>query len=136
MHPLAAILAVAALAACGGASKREAATATRGDARNGERRDPAVVDVQHGLGTWYGVGKRTASGERFNKHAMTAAHRTYPFGTRARVTNKRNGRSVIVRINDRGPFARGRIIDVTEGAAVQLGMKRDGVVPVKVERLR
>jgi rare lipoprotein A len=88
------------------------------------------------MASWYGRGRMTASGERFDKHAMTAAHRTLPFGTRARVTNKRNGRSVIVRINDRGPFARGRIIDVSEGAAGQLGMKRDGVVPVKVERLR
>ncbi|HWO20329.1 MAG TPA: septal ring lytic transglycosylase RlpA family protein [Kofleriaceae bacterium] len=144
MHPLggarslgaAALLAVAALAACGGSSKREPAATKPGGARPAPAAVPAAVDVQQGLATWYGVGRRTASGERFDKHAMTAAHRTLPFGTRVRVTNQRNGRSVIVRINDRGPFARGRIIDVTEGAAVQLDMKRDGVVPVKVERLR
>ena len=129
----AALLVVAALAACGGPSKREAPPA-KPDGERGPA--PAAVDVQHGLATWYGVGRGTASGERFNKHAMAAAHRTLPFGTRVRVTNQRNGRSVIVRINDRGPFVRGRIIDVTEAAAVQLGMKRDGVVPVKVERLR
>ncbi len=125
----AAMLAVAALAACGAPAKDDATPPRRGGA-------PASVTVQHGLATWYGRGRGTASGERFNKHAMTAAHRTFPFGTRARVTNKRNGRSVIVRINDRGPFVRGRIIDVSEAAAERLGMKRDGVVPVKVERLR
>ena len=146
MHPLAgaapgggerapvaaAMLAIAALAACGGPPRRgEEQPATTQPAR-----DPAVVEVQHGLATWYGRGTGTASGERFNKHALTAAHRTFPMHTRVRVTNQRNGRSVIVRINDRGPFARGRIIDVSEAAAVQLDMKRAGVVPVKVERLR
>jgi rare lipoprotein A len=77
--------------------------------------------VQTGMATWYGGGHHggpTASGERFNKNAMTAAHRTLPMGTRVRVTNERNGRSVIVRINDRGPFGnKRRIIDVSEGAS-------------------
>lgn len=80
-------------------------------------------------------GKRTASGERFDQHALTAAHRTLPFGTRVRVTNLNNDRSVVLRINDRGPFVRGRIIDVSRAAAERLGMLRSGVVPVRVEAL-
>lgn len=76
----------------------------------------------------------TASGERFDKHALTAAHRTLPFGTRVRVTNTRNGRSVVVRINDRGPYGpRRRVIDVSEAAARKLEMIDDGVVPVTLE---
>jgi rare lipoprotein A len=127
----AAMLAIAALAACGGPAKRPE------PAKPGKEVGAAPTgEVQHGLATWYGRGTGTASGERFNKHAMTAAHRTFPRQTRVRVTNQRNGRSVIVRINDRGPFARGRIIDVSEAAAILLGMKSAGVVPVKVERLR
>lgn len=80
-------------------------------------------------------GKRTASGERFNQNALTAAHRTLPFGTQVRVTNLNNERSVVVRINDRGPFVRGRIIDVSRAAAERLGMLRAGVVPVRIEVL-
>ncbi|MBR0820580.1 septal ring lytic transglycosylase RlpA family protein [Bradyrhizobium liaoningense] len=75
----------------------------------------------------------TASGERFNKHALHAAHPSLPFGTRLRVTNVSNGRSVIVRVNDRGPFVRGRIIDVTSRAAEALGMIRMGVVNVTLQ---
>ncbi|MFN3770418.1 MAG: septal ring lytic transglycosylase RlpA family protein [Ectopseudomonas guguanensis] len=80
-------------------------------------------------------GKRTASGERFDQNALTAAHRTLPFGTRVRVTNLNNERSVVVRINDRGPFVHGRVIDVSRAAAVRLDMLRAGVVPVRVEAL-
>ena len=79
--------------------------------------------------------QRTASGERFDQHALTAAHRSLPFGTRVRVTNLNNERSVVLRINDRGPFVRGRIIDVSRAAAVRLDMLRAGVVPVRVETL-
>lgn len=91
-----------------------------------------------GKASWYGPGfhgKRTASGERFNENAYTAAHRSLPFGTRVRVTNLRNGRMVDVRINDRGPFVRGRIIDLSRAAASEIGMIRDGVVPVEVHVL-
>jgi rare lipoprotein A len=95
--------------------------------------------VQRGMATFYGGelhGNRTASGERFDRRGMTAAHRTLPFGTRVRVTNTKNGRSVEVRINDRGPFGkRTRIIDVSEAAARRLGMIDAGVVPVIVEVL-
>ncbi|OKH52004.1 hypothetical protein NIES2101_16180 [Calothrix sp. HK-06] len=83
----------------------------------------------------YGDSTRTANGERFNPQDLTAAHRTLPFGTRVRVTNNWNGRSVIVRINDRGPFIRGRIIDVSLGAAKELGMISSGIASVKVEVL-
>lgn len=91
-----------------------------------------------GTASYYGKahhGKRTASGERFNQNALTAAHRTLPFGPRVKVTNLDSGRSVVVRINDRGPFGRGRIIDVSKAAAEQLNMLRSGTAPVRLEGL-
>lgn len=91
-----------------------------------------------GIASFYGRGfhgRPTATGERFNSEAMTAAHRTLPFGTRVRVTNTRNGRSVIVRINDRGPYIRGRVIDLSTGAARVIGMIGSGLAPVKIEVL-
>jgi rare lipoprotein A len=91
-----------------------------------------------GIASWYGYdgsGSRTASGERFNPEAMTAAHRTLPMGTRVRVTNTRNGRSVVVRINDRGPYIGGRIIDLSAKAARLLGMAGSGLAPVHIEVL-
>jgi rare lipoprotein A len=95
---------------------------------------PTDADVQRGYATWYGEAQMTASGERFDKHALTAAHRTLPLGTVVRVTNEQNGRSVQVRINDRGPYGgHGRIIDLSEAAARQLQMIDAGVVPVRVE---
>lgn len=78
--------------------------------------------VGRGAASWYGSGHRTANGEAFNPNGMTAAHRSLPFGTRLRVVNERNGRSVVVRINDRGPFAGGRIIDLARGPARALGI--------------
>lgn len=98
-----------------------------------------VVSRQEGMASWYGreqQGGPTASGERFDMRALTAAHRTLRMQTRARVTNKLNGRSVTVRINDRGPYSRGRIIDVSWAAAKALDMIERGVVPVIVEVLR
>ncbi len=90
-----------------------------------------------GMASYYGSesGSRTASGAHFNPGAMTAAHRTLPFGTRVRVTNRRNGRSVVVTINDRGPFVRGRVIDLSSGAAGVIGMRSSGVAPVSLEVL-
>jgi rare lipoprotein A len=85
-----------------------------------------------GIASSYGEGSETASGESFNANELTAAHRTLPFGTRLRVTNHSNGRSVVVTINDRGPFVGGRIIDVTPAAARALGMS--GLAPVTIER--
>lgn len=78
--------------------------------------------AQSGAASWYGSGSRTANGERFNPNGMTAAHRTLPFGTRVQVKNIRNGRTIVVRINDRGPFVRGRIIDLARGSARAIGM--------------
>lgn len=89
--------------------------------------------------SWYGpgfYGNRTANGEVFTGRDMTAAHRTLPFGTRVRVTNLNNGRSTVVRVNDRGPFIGGRVIDLSEAAASRLGMISSGTAPVRLEVLR
>ncbi|MBD3241753.1 MAG: septal ring lytic transglycosylase RlpA family protein [Chitinivibrionales bacterium] len=86
-----------------------------------------------GVASYYGPGfhgKQTANGERFDMHGMTAAHRTLPFGTRLRVTNRNNGKSVVVRVNDRGPFKKGRVLDVSYGAAKRLDMLGSGTAPV------
>ena len=91
-----------------------------------------------GGASWYGArhhGNRTASGERFNQNALTAAHRQLPFGTRVKVTNLDNDKSVVVRINDRGPHTRGRLIDLSRAAAEQIGMLRSGTAPVRVQSL-
>src|SRR6516165_7667025 len=87
----------------------------------------------HGLATFYTDDTETASGERFDSRQLTAAHRTLPFGTRVRVTNVTNGRSVTVRVNDRGPFIPGRIVDVTSAAAEALGMVGQGVAEVRLD---
>lgn len=81
-------------------------------------------------------GKSTANGERFRQRKRSAAHRTLPFGTIVKVKNLRNGRTVKVRINDRGPFVEGRIIDLSKKAARRLGMLQDGVVPVEIKYKR
>ena len=88
-----------------------------------------------GMASYYWQGQMTASGARFNPSAMTAAHRSLPFGTRVRVTNRNNGRSVVVTINDRGPFIGGRIIDLSRGAAQVIAMTGSGVAPVSLEIL-
>lgn len=91
-----------------------------------------------GIASWYGPGfngRRSASGEVFNQNALTAAHRTLPFGTQVRVTNLRTGQSVVVRINDRGPFSGRRIIDLSAGAARAVGLMQSGVAPVSVDVL-
>ncbi|EWC41112.1 septal ring lytic transglycosylase RlpA family protein [Pseudomonas stutzeri] len=80
-------------------------------------------------------GQRTANGETHDQNALVAAHRSLPFGTRVRVTNEQNGKQVVVRINDRGPFRRGRIIDLSRAAAQQLGMLERGVARVRIEVL-
>ena len=93
-----------------------------------------VAQAQSGIASIYGYqGGRTASGERASTGALTAAHRSFPFGSHVRVTNKRNGKSVVVRINDRGPFVKGRVIDVTPAAARALGFS--GLAPVELARV-
>jgi len=92
--------------------------------------------TQKGKATWYGNefhGRTTASGDKFDQNALTAAHKSYPFGTIVRVKNLNNGKTVKVRINDRGPFSHGRIIDLSRGAARKLDMIQAGVVPVRIE---
>jgi rare lipoprotein A len=97
---------------------------------------PEPTFSQVGNASWYGPfhqGRKTASGDRFNMNALTAAHRTLPLGTEATVTNLENGRSVDVVVNDRGPYKRGRIIDLSRRAAEMLGMKEQGIAKVRVE---
>jgi rare lipoprotein A len=88
-----------------------------------------------GQASYYWQPQRVASGGWFNPNAMTAAHKTLPFGTKVRVTNQRNGRSVVVKINDRGPYVKGRIIDLSKAAAHSIGMQNSGVAPVSLEVL-
>lgn len=98
----------------------------------------ARASVQEGLVSWYGGqfhDRPTASGERFDVNAMTMAHPSLPFGTKVKVTNLRNGRSVVVRVNDRGPFVGSRIADLSEAAAASLGMRNRGVARARIEIL-
>ena len=91
---------------------------------------------QYGNASWYGKslhGKKTASGERFDQHSFTGAHRSLPFGTLVRVKNLNNGKEVVITVNDRGPFVRGRIIDISRAAATHLGIVSRGVARVRVE---
>jgi rare lipoprotein A len=95
-------------------------------------------DMGSGIASYYGnelAGKSTASGERFDPDALTAAHRTAPFGTRIRVTNVETGEDVVVRVNDRGPFHRSRIIDISYAAARKIGLHRSGTAKVKLTLL-
>lgn len=97
-----------------------------------------TAQMQTGKASFYAKnlsGRKTASGERLHKDSLTCAHRSYPFGTLLRVTNVLNGRKVIVRVNDRGPFHKGRIIDLSWGAAKELGMIAQGIASVTVEKM-
>lgn len=93
----------------------------------------APASAQCGGASWYALHSKTASGEMMNPAQMTAAHRSLPFGSKIKVVNKRNGRSVVVRINDRGPFIKGRIIDLSKEAARRLGMINAGHAPVCID---
>jgi len=99
---------------------------------------PAEAQVQSGKASYYAKkfsGRRTASGEPLHRDSLTCAHRSYPFGTLLKVTNITNGQHVVVRVNDRGPFRKGRIIDLSWGAAKALGMIAQGIAPVTVEKI-
>lgn len=124
---------------------RKARPAGSGNQKQGSKPRPVagkyrVKSIQRGKMSWYSVktngGTETASGETFKNEGLTAAHRKLPFGTKVRVTNLRNGKSEIVRITDRGPFIRHRIIDVSIGTARRLGFVKNGVVKCKVEVLK
>jgi rare lipoprotein A len=93
------------------------------------------VSVQTGVASWYGEPQRTASGERFKPNELTAAHRRLPLGTIVRVTNLSNNRSTVVRINDRGPYIRGRVLDLSRAAARELAMINAGTAKVRIEVL-
>lgn len=118
--------------------------ASTGNANTKPRNNPndpqyAVESVQHGKASWYSIrtnyGTRTASGQRLTNDGATAAHKTLPLGTKVRVVNEANGKSEVVTINDRGPYIKGRIIDLTIGAAERLGFAKRGVTTVRVEVL-
>jgi rare lipoprotein A len=150
--------AAASLAACAQSSAvrqarwasptRQAALEFRPQVQRAERAPESVVRLRQaevsspghsaasGLASYYSEGQKTASGERFNPSELTAAHRSLPFGTRLQVTNVKTGRSVVVRVNDRGPFVQGRVVDVSYSAAQALGMINTGVAPVKVSVVR
>lgn len=93
------------------------------------------ASAQCGRASWYALTSKTASGERMNPSAMTAAHRNLPFGTKLKVTNNSNGKSVVVRINDRGPFIKGRVLDLSKGAAGKLGFVGAGHTSICLERV-
>jgi len=139
------------LTACGGPAYRTRVLETPDSGRlkgyerpymvNGRRYDPLRDHrgfVQEGIASWYGRkfhGRRTSNGEIYDMYAMTAAHKTLPLGVYVRVTNKRNGRQAVVRINDRGPFVAGRIIDLSYAAARRLDIVGAGTAPVRIEAL-
>ena len=108
--------------------KRTPAAEDKTDPQNAE-----AAGGSYGLASFYGHQSRTASGEKFNPHELTAAHRTLPFGTRVRVTDVSTGRSVTVRVNDRGPFVPGRVVDISSSAAETLGISGRGVAKVKLD---
>ena len=129
------LLALACLPGCAvlvpDAAQRESIEAVQEDGESGLESAP----LERGIASWYGLpfhGRRTASGERFDMNALTAAHPTLPFGTRVRVRSLVNGREVTVRINDRGPYARGRIIDLSHAAARAIGLLSRGTKAVEL----
>ncbi|HEX6571814.1 MAG TPA: septal ring lytic transglycosylase RlpA family protein [Steroidobacteraceae bacterium] len=128
--------AVLVLAAPGGLARAERTTTTVSDLAAAVER--GIVTAQEGLVSWYGAAfhdRPTASGERFDSNGLTMAHPTLPFGTEVKVTNLRNGRSVVVRVNDRGPHVGKRIADLSRAAAAQIGMLKRGVVRARIEVL-
>jgi len=123
------VLGAASLAACA-----QSSVVTQKSPSLEHHRTTSVATNRHyGVASFYTEGTQTASGERFDTHELTAAHRTLPFGTRLRVTNVATGRSVTVRVNDRGPFVSGRVIDVSYSAAETLGMVGRGIAKVKLD---
>jgi rare lipoprotein A len=115
------------------AAPQEVATVTPRKQRTRVAARSQSTSAADGTASFYRQGSRTASGEKFDPNELTAAHRTLPFGTRVRVTNVSTGRSVTVRVNDRGPFIDGRVIDVSHAAAESLGMTGKGVAKVKLD---
>jgi rare lipoprotein A len=128
------LLALAALAGCAGSAPRDFAEVGPPPAARADAARPG----QTGLASYYAHryhGRPTASGEPYDEHALTAAHRDLPFGTRIRVTRLDDGRAVTLRVNDRGPFVAGRIVDVSRRAARELDFEAAGLVRVRLEVL-
>ncbi|MCK5573712.1 MAG: septal ring lytic transglycosylase RlpA family protein [Bacteroidetes bacterium] len=127
-----AVLPLFSLPGCGSGSPRFASDADHSD-------EPELGSYQlEGIASYYADdfhGRRTANGEVYDMHGITAAHRTLPFNSILRVTNLKNGKTVTVRINDRGPFVGGRIVDLSLGAAKKIDMLNDGTAPVRIEIL-
>jgi rare lipoprotein A len=119
------------------ATKSDKLIAYKSNSKPAESILDRVVATQTGKASWYGAesGPKTANGERFNPNGLTAAHRTLPFGTKVRVTSLKTGKSVTLRINDRGPFHSSRILDVSAGAAEVIGIKKDGIGQIRMEVL-
>src|SRR5882672_3454269 len=115
------------------APKRRVAVARKHTPFASNKKAAETEVASHGIASFYTEGTKTASGEKFNTHELTAAHRTLPFGTRLRVTNVATRRSVTVRVNDRGPFVPGRVVDVSHSAAETLGMVGRGIAKVKLD---
>ena len=115
------------------APKRRVAVARKHTPFASNKKAAATQVASDGIASFYTEGTKTASGEKFNTHELTAAHPTLPFGTRLRVTNVASGQSVTVRVNDRGPYVRGRVVDVSYAAAETLGMVGGGVAKVKLD---
>jgi len=134
-----AMIALACLIAAGCSTAGRTRTDTPGaEAPPAPARPPSATGEFVGKASWYGDahnGRKTASGETYDMSKLTAAHRTLPMGTRVRVINEANGRSVVVRINDRGPYRPGRIIDLSHAAAKEIGAVGAGVVTVRLEVL-
>jgi len=136
------LLAAAALCLSGCAAPRQLVTDPAPSAQAGDTEQlpslyqPKPASIQHGKASYYWEPQPTASGERFNPRRLTAAHKSLPMHSVVRVVNLKNHKSVVVRINDRGPYIRGRIIDLSKAAAEQIGMIQSGVVPVRVEVLK
>jgi rare lipoprotein A len=135
---LALLLGIAAPATAGAgqtADRHDGASAYRGSHRPGRATDgksKALMSRQTGLASYYWQPQLLASGGQFDPNAMTAAHRTLPFGTRVRVRHLANGRSVVVRINDRGPYVAGRVIDLSKGAAAKIDMTEHGIARISM----
>ncbi len=116
----------------------QTATLTQAAYRIPSDRPAQQPATQYGVASWYGPGfyeHKTASGERFSRHLATAAHRHLPLGTHVLVTNLKNGRSAVVKINDRGPYVKGRVIDLSPKAAQELAMTHDGLTRVRIQVL-
>ena len=113
------------------------ATQSHAEFATARKAEPAFRQI--GVASWYGPGfhgRKTASGERFDQNDLTAAHRKLPLGSEVKVTNLENGRSITVEINDRGPYAKGRVLDLSKAAARKLGMMENGVAKVRIEATR